>query len=119
MLSRCMKCAMGRSHVLGESVEGVLYNLNKRKDLSRAGPTEIYSTIDACQTAQEMWEAIERLQQVNELRAERMAKNVNPLALVATAQTLQDPYYQSTKPHKSYAPTSKASLPPDAHATTR
>ncbi|GJY26133.1 hypothetical protein Tco_0400859 [Tanacetum coccineum] len=25
---------------------------------------EIYSTVDACQTAQEMWEAIERLQQV-------------------------------------------------------
>ncbi|GJW60684.1 hypothetical protein Tco_0110019 [Tanacetum coccineum] len=77
---------------------------------------EIYLTVDACQTAQEMWEAIERLQQewsrfvtimkqqhkldevsyhklfdilkqyqkeVNELRAERMAKNANPLALVA------------------------------------
>ncbi|GJV55654.1 retrovirus-related pol polyprotein from transposon TNT 1-94 [Tanacetum coccineum] len=177
---------------------------------------EIYSTVDACQTAQEMWEAIERLQQgeslniqdvktnlfwefgqftshdgetiesyytrfykmmnemirnnltvatmqvnvqflqqlqpewsrfvtivkqqhkldevsyhklfdilkqyqkeVNELRAERMAKNANPLALVATAQTLQDPYYQSSKPHKSYAPTSKASLPTRSHATTR
>ncbi|GKC55578.1 hypothetical protein Tco_1078323 [Tanacetum coccineum] len=40
--------------------------------------------------------------EVNELRAERMAKNANPLALVATAQTLQDPYYQSSKPHKSY-----------------
>nr|GEX00891.1 hypothetical protein [Tanacetum cinerariifolium] len=24
---------------------------------------EIYSTVDACQTAQEMWEAIERLKQ--------------------------------------------------------
>ncbi|GJX41889.1 retrovirus-related pol polyprotein from transposon TNT 1-94 [Tanacetum coccineum] len=155
---------------------------------------EIYSTVDACQTAQEMWEAIERLQQgeslniqdvktnlfwefgqftshdgetiksyytrfykmmnemirnnltvatmqvnvqflqqlqpewsrfvtivkqqhkldevsyhklfdilkqyqkeVNELRAERMAKNANLLALVATAQTLQDTYYQSSK----------------------
>ncbi|GJS27044.1 retrovirus-related pol polyprotein from transposon TNT 1-94 [Tanacetum coccineum] len=151
---------------------------------------EIYSTIDACQTAQEMWEAIERLQQgellniqdvktnlfwefgqftshdgetiesyytrfykimnemirnnliqqhkldevsyhklfdilkqyqkeVNELRGERMAKNANLLALVATAQTLQDPYYKSSKPHKSYAPTSKASLPTRSHATTR
>ncbi|GJS65171.1 hypothetical protein Tco_0679735 [Tanacetum coccineum] len=102
-------------------------------------------------TAQEMWEAIKRLQQewsrfvtivkqqhkldevsyhklfdilkqyqkeVNELRAERMAKNANPLALVATAQTLQDTYYQSSKPHKSYAPTSKASLPTRSHATT-
>ncbi|GJW66665.1 hypothetical protein Tco_0121089, partial [Tanacetum coccineum] len=177
---------------------------------------EIYSTVDACQTAQEMWEAIERLQQgeslniqdvktnlfwefgqftshdgetiesyytrfykmmnemirnnltvatmqvnvqflqqlqpewsrfvtivkqqhkldevsyhklfdilkqyqkeVNELRAERMAKNANPLALVATAQTLQDPYYQSLKSYKSYASTSKASLPTRSHATTR
>ncbi|GJU87182.1 retrovirus-related pol polyprotein from transposon TNT 1-94 [Tanacetum coccineum] len=104
--------------------------------------------------AQEMWEAIERLQQgeslniqdvktnlfwkilvipshdgetiesllhkeVNELRAERMAKNANPLGLVATAQTLQDPYHQSSKPHKSYAPTSKASLPTISHATIR
>ncbi|GJT98787.1 retrovirus-related pol polyprotein from transposon TNT 1-94 [Tanacetum coccineum] len=177
---------------------------------------EIYSTIDACQTAQEMWEAIERLQQgeslniqdvktnlfwefgqftshdgetiesyytrfykmmnemirnnltvatmqvnvqflqqlqpewsrfvtivkqqhkldevsyhklfdilkqyqkeVNELRAERLAKNANPLALVSTVQTLQDPYYQTSKLHKSYAPTSKASLPTISHETTR
>ncbi|GJT46597.1 retrovirus-related pol polyprotein from transposon TNT 1-94 [Tanacetum coccineum] len=57
--------------------------------------------------------------EVNELRAERMAKNANPLALVATAQTLQDPYYQTSKPHKSYAPKSKASLPTRSHATTR
>ncbi|GJT70371.1 hypothetical protein Tco_1029657 [Tanacetum coccineum] len=57
--------------------------------------------------------------EVNELRAERMAKNANPLALVASAQTLQDTYYQSSKPHKSYAPTSKASLPTRSHATTR
>ncbi|GJU69231.1 putative reverse transcriptase domain, ribonuclease H-like domain protein [Tanacetum coccineum] len=49
----------------------------------------------------------------------KMAKNANPLALVATAQTLQDTYYQSSKPHKSYAPTSKASLPTRSHATTR
>nr|GEV50404.1 hypothetical protein [Tanacetum cinerariifolium] len=84
---------------------------------------EIYSTVDACQTAQEMWEAIESLQQgeslniqdpewlrfvtivkeqhkldevsyhklfdilkqyqkeVNELHAERLARNANPLAL--------------------------------------
>ncbi|GJS94614.1 retrovirus-related pol polyprotein from transposon TNT 1-94 [Tanacetum coccineum] len=34
--------------------------------------------------------------EVNELRIERMAKNANLLALVATAQTLQDTYYQSS-----------------------
>ncbi|GJZ28718.1 hypothetical protein Tco_0573365 [Tanacetum coccineum] len=57
--------------------------------------------------------------EVNELRAERMAKNANPLALVATAQTMQDPYYQTPKHHKSYAPISKASLPTRSHAATR
>nr|GEU99706.1 retrovirus-related Pol polyprotein from transposon TNT 1-94 [Tanacetum cinerariifolium] len=34
---------------------------------------KIYSTVDACQTAQEMWEAIERLQQGNEI-----AKPITP-----------------------------------------
>ncbi|GJT97348.1 retrovirus-related pol polyprotein from transposon TNT 1-94 [Tanacetum coccineum] len=57
--------------------------------------------------------------EVNELRAERIAKNANPLSLVATAQPYQDPYYQTSKSHKSSAPTSKASLPSISHATTR
>nr|GEZ95765.1 hypothetical protein [Tanacetum cinerariifolium] len=177
---------------------------------------EIYSTVDACQTAQEMWEAIERLQQgeslniqdvktnlfwefgkftshdgetmesyytrfyklmnemirnnltvatmpvnvqflqqlqpewprfvtivkqqhkldevsyhklfdilkqyqkeVNELRAERLARNANPLALVATAQANQDPYYQTSKSRKSYEPSSKPSIPTRTHTSTR
>ncbi|GKD98759.1 retrovirus-related pol polyprotein from transposon TNT 1-94, partial [Tanacetum coccineum] len=57
--------------------------------------------------------------EVNELRAERIAKNANPLALVATAQPHQDPYYQTSKSHKSYAPTLKAALPTRSHVTTR
>ncbi|GKA62037.1 hypothetical protein Tco_0761556 [Tanacetum coccineum] len=57
--------------------------------------------------------------EVNEIRAEIIAKHANPLALVAAAQQYQDPYYQAPKPHKSYAPTSKASLPTKSHATTR
>ncbi|GJV15311.1 retrovirus-related pol polyprotein from transposon TNT 1-94 [Tanacetum coccineum] len=57
--------------------------------------------------------------EINELRAERIAKNANPLALVATTQPHQDPYYQTSKSHKLYAPTSKASLPTKSHATTR
>nr|GEX80301.1 retrovirus-related Pol polyprotein from transposon TNT 1-94 [Tanacetum cinerariifolium] len=122
---------------------------------------EIYSTVDACQTAQEMWEAIERLQQgeslniqypewlsfvtivkqqhklddvsyhklfdilkqfpkeVNGLRDERLARNANPLALVATAQANQDPYYQTSKSQKSYAPSSKPSTLTRSHTTTR
>nr|GEV73639.1 ribonuclease H-like domain-containing protein [Tanacetum cinerariifolium] len=130
---------------------------------------EIYLTVDACQTAQEMWEAIERLQQgeslntqdvktnlfwefewsrfvtivkqqhkldevsyhklfdilkqyqkeVNELRTERLAREANPLTLVATAQANQDPYYQTSKSHKSYAPSSKPSIPTRSHTTTK
>ncbi|GJR53288.1 hypothetical protein Tco_1403809 [Tanacetum coccineum] len=57
--------------------------------------------------------------EVNEIRAERIAKNANPLTLVATTQPHQDPYYQTSKSHKSYAPTSKTSLLTRSHATTR
>ncbi|GJT61333.1 hypothetical protein Tco_1004866 [Tanacetum coccineum] len=57
--------------------------------------------------------------EVNELRAERIAKNANLLALVATAQPYKDPYYQTSKSHKSSAPTSKASLLTRSHATTK
>nr|GEX24756.1 retrovirus-related Pol polyprotein from transposon TNT 1-94 [Tanacetum cinerariifolium] len=35
--------------------------------------------------------------EVNELRAKRLARNANPLALVATAQANQDPYYQTSR----------------------
>ncbi|GKE30512.1 hypothetical protein Tco_1445896 [Tanacetum coccineum] len=57
--------------------------------------------------------------EVNEIRAERIAKSANPLALVATAQSYPDPYYQAPKTHKSYAPTSKVSPPTRSHAPTR
>nr|GEZ31922.1 hypothetical protein [Tanacetum cinerariifolium] len=57
--------------------------------------------------------------EVNELHAERLAKNANPLALVTAAQADQDPYYQTSKSHKSYAPSSKPSIPTRSHTTTR
>ncbi|GJU92543.1 putative reverse transcriptase domain-containing protein [Tanacetum coccineum] len=99
---------------------------------------KIYSTVDACQTAQEMWEAIERLQQGESLNIQdvktslfwkfgqftshdgetiesyytRIYKMMNEMIrnnlTVATMQS-----------HKSYAPTSKVSLPTRSHATTR
>ncbi|GJY25093.1 hypothetical protein Tco_0399819 [Tanacetum coccineum] len=130
--------------------------------LTRIGD-EIYSTVDACKTAHDMWIAIERLQhgeslniqdvktkwsrfvtivkqtqeldtisyyklfdilkqyqkEVNEIRAEKITRNANPLALVAAAQQYPDPYYQAPKPHKSYAPQAKTSLSIRSHATTR
>nr|GEW19770.1 hypothetical protein [Tanacetum cinerariifolium] len=57
--------------------------------------------------------------EVNELRVERLARNANPLALVATAQANQDPYYQTSKSHKSHAPSSKPLIPTRTHTTTR
>ncbi|GJR37996.1 hypothetical protein Tco_1213680 [Tanacetum coccineum] len=136
---------------------------------------EIYSTVDACKIAHEMWIAIEMLQQgeslniqdiktnlfwefgkftshdgesmesyysrfykmmnemirntftvatmqvkeVNEICAERIAKNANPLTLVAAAQSHLDPDYQAPKSHKTYAPTSKASPQTRSHASTK
>ncbi|GJX97664.1 hypothetical protein Tco_0353462 [Tanacetum coccineum] len=82
-------------------------------------PSKGYNKLDEV-SYHKLFDILKQYQkEVNELRAERMAKNANPLALVATAQTLQDTYYQSSKSHKSYAPTSKASLPTRSHATTR
>nr|GEZ17260.1 hypothetical protein [Tanacetum cinerariifolium] len=147
---------------------------------------DIYSTVDAFQTTQEMWEVIERLQQgeslniqdvkknqfwefrkfashdgetmesyytrfyklmnemirqfdcdhdagqrsiffsnfsrngqVNELHAKKLARNANPLALVATAQASQDQYYQTSRSHKSSAPSPKSSIPSRSQTTTR
>nr|GEV12927.1 hypothetical protein [Tanacetum cinerariifolium] len=100
---------------------------------------EIYSTVDACQTAKEMFVTIVKQQhkldevsyhklfdilkqyqkEVNELRAERLDRNTNPLALVATAQANQDPYYQTSKSHKSYAPSSKLLILTRSPTTTR
>nr|GEU84997.1 retrovirus-related Pol polyprotein from transposon TNT 1-94 [Tanacetum cinerariifolium] len=56
---------------------------------------------------------------VNELRAERLAMEANLLALVTIAQARQDPYNQTSKSHKSYAPSSKPLISSRSHTTTR
>nr|GFA44566.1 hypothetical protein [Tanacetum cinerariifolium] len=135
---------------------------------------DIYSIVDACQTLQEMWEAIERLQQGESLNIQDVKTNLfwefrkftshdgetmesyytrfyklmnemirnnltvttmqvnvqflqqlqpewsrsaNPLALVATAQADQDPFYQSSRSHRSSAPSSKPSIPSKSHTS--
>ncbi|GJT64696.1 hypothetical protein Tco_1016176 [Tanacetum coccineum] len=92
---------------------------------------DIYSTINACKTTHEMWIDIERLQhceflnkqdvktKVNEIRAEKIARNANLLALVAAAQQYPNTYYQAPKPYKSYAPPSKQSSYTRSHVSTR
>ncbi|GJX70410.1 retrovirus-related pol polyprotein from transposon TNT 1-94 [Tanacetum coccineum] len=98
---------------------------------------EIYSTVDACNTANEMkftsrdGESMESyysrfyklmneltgnnlqvttMQQyqnkVNDIRAERIAKSANPLALLVAAQPYSDNYYQAPKPQRSNATSS-------------
>nr|GFB09848.1 hypothetical protein [Tanacetum cinerariifolium] len=56
--------------------------------------------------------------EVNEICVERIAKNVNPLALVA-ASPYPDIYYQAPKSHKPYAPTSKQSSSTRSNASTK
>ncbi|GKD42427.1 hypothetical protein Tco_1267072 [Tanacetum coccineum] len=79
---------------------------------------EIYSTVDACKTAHDMF-LQHSSQHVNEIRAERIAKNANPLALVAAAQQYSDTYYQTPKPNKSYAPPLKQSSSTRSHASSQ
>nr|GEW20601.1 hypothetical protein [Tanacetum cinerariifolium] len=57
--------------------------------------------------------------EVNEIRAERIAKNANPLALVVAAQPHPDPYYQAPKSYKSCATQPKASPPTRSNASTK
>nr|GFB69904.1 hypothetical protein [Tanacetum cinerariifolium] len=57
--------------------------------------------------------------EVNELRNERLAQNANPLALVATAQADRDQYYQTSRSHRSSAPSPKPSIPSRSHTYTR
>ncbi|GJU95423.1 hypothetical protein Tco_1320179 [Tanacetum coccineum] len=62
---------------------------------------------------------IQYQKEVNEIRAERIAKNANPLAPVAATQQYPDPYYQAPKSHKSYAPPSKQSSFTRSNASTK
>ncbi|GJW42475.1 hypothetical protein Tco_0071274 [Tanacetum coccineum] len=57
--------------------------------------------------------------EVNEIHAERIAKNANLLALVAAAQQYPDPYYPTPKSHKPYAPTLKQSSSTRSNASTK
>nr|GEU37289.1 hypothetical protein [Tanacetum cinerariifolium] len=48
-----------------------------------------------------------------------MEKKANPLALVTTAQASQDPYYQTSRSHRSLAQSLKPSIPTRSHSTTK
>nr|GEV95240.1 hypothetical protein [Tanacetum cinerariifolium] len=109
--------------------------------LTRIGD-EIYSAVDACKTAHDIWSRFVTIvkqnhdldtvsysklfdilkqyqKEVNEICDERITKNANPLALVVAAQQYLDPYYQVPKSHKSYAPPSKQSSLTKSNASTK
>ncbi|GJU08475.1 hypothetical protein Tco_1124905, partial [Tanacetum coccineum] len=56
--------------------------------------------------------------EVNEIRAEKITRNANPLALVAATQQYPDTYSQAPKPQRSYAPTTKQSSSTRSNAST-
>nr|GEU56941.1 zinc finger, CCHC-type [Tanacetum cinerariifolium] len=55
---------------------------------------DIYSTVDACQIAQEMWESIERLQQGN---SRMLSRNVTSRKTQKTKQMMTRPRYMPWK----------------------
>ncbi|GKE68628.1 hypothetical protein Tco_1526700 [Tanacetum coccineum] len=57
--------------------------------------------------------------EVNEIRAEKIARNANPLALVDAAQHYPDDYTQAPKPYKTHAQSSRQILLTRSYATTR
>ncbi|GJU25307.1 hypothetical protein Tco_1163928 [Tanacetum coccineum] len=56
--------------------------------------------------------------EVNEIRVERIARNANPLALVAATQHYQDDYTQSPKPYETHPHSSRQTPSTRTHATT-
>ncbi|GKA92155.1 hypothetical protein Tco_0814080 [Tanacetum coccineum] len=78
---------------------------------------DIYSVVDACPNAMEMWKEIKRSKQgesinqyqneVNDIRAERLARTANPLALVvATQQPVYNPQPKPT--HYNQSPSTRS-----------
>nr|GEV82004.1 hypothetical protein [Tanacetum cinerariifolium] len=81
--------------------------------------TVIILAVPATDDSPEVPERTAHQKEVNEIRAERIAKNANPLALLVATQPYPDPYYQAPKSHKSYAPPSKQSSSTIYNASTK
>ncbi|GJU66970.1 hypothetical protein Tco_1253229 [Tanacetum coccineum] len=57
--------------------------------------------------------------EANEIRAEKIVRNANPLALVVVAQHYPEYHNQPPKPHKPNVPSSRQITSSKSHATTR
>ncbi|GJZ55593.1 hypothetical protein Tco_0610786 [Tanacetum coccineum] len=100
---------------------------------------DIYSTVDACTTAKEIWIAIERLQQdldkesyhnlfefikqyhneVNKIYVKKISRNANLFALVAVAQHYLEYHNQAPIPHKPNASSLRQTTSTKSHTTTK
>ncbi|GJS23111.1 retrovirus-related pol polyprotein from transposon TNT 1-94 [Tanacetum coccineum] len=99
---------------------------------------DIYSTVDACTAAKEIkftsrdGESIESYysrfykminemyhNEDNEICAEKLANNANPLELVAAAQHYPEYHNQAPKPYKPIAPSLRQIISSNSHDTTR
>nr|GEX71850.1 hypothetical protein [Tanacetum cinerariifolium] len=81
-------------------------------------PEDVYAVVDGCETTKEIWERMNQ-EEVNELRAERLAKSHDPLALMAHSQnsfnfptTHKDQSSSSTHPQQSFPINNKYSPQP-------
>ncbi|GJX76386.1 retrovirus-related pol polyprotein from transposon TNT 1-94 [Tanacetum coccineum] len=71
-----------------------------------------------------MWCVAERKEKENknkvkDIRAEKIARNANLLALVAATQQYPEKHYQAPKPYKTYEPSSNQTPSTSSHAPTR
>ncbi|GJR57431.1 hypothetical protein Tco_0145700 [Tanacetum coccineum] len=80
--------------------------LGKLTPFSNSPEMRSFQLLMHASSANDDVDSIERLQQVNDIRAERIAKSANPLALLAAAQPYSDNYYQAPKPQRSNATSS-------------
>nr|GEZ68190.1 hypothetical protein [Tanacetum cinerariifolium] len=79
---------------------------------------DVYAAVDSCETAKEIWERMNQ-DEVNELRAERLTKTDDPLALMAYSQnsykflaTHNDQSSSSTHSQQSFPINNKYNLQP-------
>ncbi|GKB81932.1 hypothetical protein Tco_0948827 [Tanacetum coccineum] len=101
------------------AVKTILNMSPENKEHYQSEKEEIHFLLELGMKYTQLLMLARQLMTFNEIRAERIAKNANPLALVVAAQQYPDPYYQAPKSYKSYAPPSKQSSSTRSNASTK
>ncbi|GJS28537.1 hypothetical protein Tco_0489157 [Tanacetum coccineum] len=106
----------------GESIESYYsrsYKMINEITINKLEVATMQVNIQFLQQLQPEWLRFMTVNEVNDIRAEKLAKNENPLALVAATQQYPDDHYQAPKPHKTYALSSKPTPSTRSHDTTK